>query len=131
MAESLGAEVKHLGIRTLLIEPGFFRTTLLHPGKLRGPVGALEDYEPVNQRVRTMLEALDGKQPGDPVLAVARTLDVVKGEGVAKGKGDVYPARLPLGCDALALIRKKCTSTLELLEEWEDVIMSTDFPKGE
>jgi hypothetical protein len=58
-------------------------------------------------------------------------LDVVKREGVAAGQGKEYPARLPLGTDALECLRKKCRDTLKLLDEWERIIVRSDFPKGE
>ena len=53
-------------------------------------------------------------------------IDVIKGEGVAKGKE--MPPRLPLGTDALEVIRSKCLATLKVCDEWEQTIKSTDFP---
>ena len=48
---------------------------------------------------------------------------------MAEGKG--WPDRLPLGSDAVACLRGKCERTLRLLEEWEGVIVKSDFPAGE
>lgn len=91
----------------------------------------MKDYEQVNKGLSDTLVAANGNQPGDPVRGVARILDVVKGEGATAAKGSEYPARLPLGTDALECLRKKCNDTLKLLDEWEDFIVSSDFPKGE
>ena len=80
-----------------------------------------------------MLEALhkhagenNGNQPGDPKRGVEVMIDVIKGEGVAKEKD--MPPRLPLGTDALEVIRSKCLATLKICDEWEAMIKSTDFP---
>ena len=56
-------------------------------------------------------------------------MDVIRGEGMAKGKQ--MPIRMPLGSDGLEVVRRKCRETLEVLEEWEEVIRSTDYEGGE
>lgn len=66
----------------------------------------------------------DSAQPGDPVKLVEIILDLVKREGVAKEK--VVPFRLPLGIDVYDDMKAKCEETLKLLEEWKDVIRSTN-----
>lgn len=67
----------------------------------------------------------NGNQPGDTVKGVQRIVDVVKGEKDASGKP--WPSSLPLGSDAVSLIRKKCENTLRDLEAWEDFAKSTDI----
>lgn len=49
--------------------------------------------------------------------------DVVKSEGMASGKP--FPIRVPLGLDALAVVRQKCYEQLRLCDEWEKVALST------
>jgi len=56
-------------------------------------------------------------------------VDVVKGEGVAKGKE--LPDRLPLGRDCLESVREIYTKHLQLCDEWESVIVSSDFEEPE
>jgi hypothetical protein len=131
IVESLAGEVRPLGIKTLLVEPGFFRTAILTPENVKLPDSTIKDYEQINQGIKETLEGANGKQPGDPVRGVEIILDVVKREGVAAGQGKEYPARLPLGTDALECLRKKCRDTLKLLDEWESIIVRSDFPKGE
>jgi len=70
--------------------------------------------------------SMDGNQPGDPKLGIARMVDVIKGEGLAKGK--TVPWRMPIGTDAVEIIKTKCEETLKVIEEWKDFSKSTDFP---
>lgn len=88
-------------------------------------VDDLDAYAELNDKMITLADQLHGKQPGDPRKAAERILDVVRDEGMAKGKP--WPKRLPLGPDALIGIRGKCEETLDLCKEWEDVIISTNF----
>lgn len=64
------------------------------------------------------------RQPGDPVKLSEIVVDLVRGEGVAKGRE--VPFRLPLGIDCYDEIKAKCEETLKLLEDWKDVIRGTD-----
>lgn len=64
-------------------------------------------------------------QPGDPVKLVETILDLVRQEGIAEGKD--IPLRMPLGVDVFDDMKAKCEETLSLLDEWRDVIRSTDF----
>ena len=56
---------------------------------------------------------------------VQRIVDVVKGENDASGKP--WPSSLPLGSDAVSIIRKKCEDTLRELKTWDDFAKSTDI----
>lgn len=75
--------------------------------------------------MEAMAKKIHGRQPGDPRKAVERIVDVVRSEGMAARKE--LPVRLPLGGDALAVIRKKCEETLKICEDWEDLISGIDF----
>jgi hypothetical protein len=86
--------------------------------------GAIADYDDMRNGIAQFVEGMNGSQPGDPKKAAKVMIDVVKGEGVAEGK--VWPERLPLGTDVLATVRKRCEGNLEICNEWEDVIRSTD-----
>jgi hypothetical protein len=50
-------------------------------------------------------------------------LDVVRQEGLARGKG--IPMRLILGPDAVSEVRKKCLDTLDLVKEWEELLSTS------
>ncbi|KAM3082725.1 hypothetical protein ACMFMF_002378 [Clarireedia jacksonii] len=76
-----------------------------------------------------IVEAFDGHQPGGSKKAAERIVDIVRKEGLAKGKE--APPRLPLGRDGLAQLKNKCEATLKILEEWEELIVSTDLDEPE
>lgn len=79
--------------------------------------------------IRTLVyhfSALDGNQGGDPKRAAEVILDLIRGEGVAHGRE--VPNTLPLGSEALEMIGNVCKTTMETLEEWRNVIISTDIP---
>ncbi|UKZ76920.1 putative secondary metabolism biosynthetic enzyme [Trichoderma virens FT-333] len=123
LVESLWRETSPLGIKTMLVESGLFRTML--GSNMKYHASEIEDYKPASQALYNMLNELDGKQPGDPEKGVALILDFVRGEGSAAGRE--MPFRMPLGTDAYHGISKKCEDTLTLLKDNKDIICSTDF----
>ena len=128
IVDCLRQEVEHLDIRSIVIEPGQFRTELMTEKNMRKETAPIEDYQEVSEALEDFNDAMAGNQPGDPQKAAERIVDVVKGEGMAVGRK--FPPRLPLGKDSLVGIRGKCEATLKLLDEWEEVITSTDFDEG-
>ncbi|KAK0124111.1 hypothetical protein ONS95_009094 [Cadophora gregata] len=125
MVESLQQEVSPFGIRTLLMEPGRFRTQLLSSQNMKTVQSAISDYSQLSSARISGLEGEDRKQPGDPVKFVEYVLDLVRGEGVAEGRE--VPSRLPLGKDVFDDVKRKCEETLRLLEEWKEIIRGTDL----
>ena len=125
MVESLDREVKFLGIRSLLIEPGFFRTDLLSQGNFKTVQSSIAEYDESSKLFNKLLSEKNHAQSGDPKKGVSVIVDLVRLEGVAKGK--TIPVRMPLGADAYDLIKYKCNDTLQILEDWKDVISSTDL----
>ncbi len=97
--EALAQEVAPLGIRTLIVEPGAFRTDFNGALKTSAPIG---DYDGTVGAVRDSLAGNAGKQPGDPEKAAAALLAALD--------LPTPPRRLPLGDDAFAAIRAKLTS---------------------
>jgi len=89
------------------------------------PASAIADYAQLNGIVGGFVQQMNNNQPGDPKKVVKVMVDVVKGEGVAEGKS--IPERLPLGADILGKVRAKYTKYLEVCDEWESVITSTDL----
>ncbi|CAI6331460.1 unnamed protein product [Periconia digitata] len=125
IVEGLHAETAHLGLKTLLIEPGRFRTNLLSSSSMKSRPSDIPEYA---ERSRAQMEGLAGEdqnQPGDPVKLVEIVLDLVRGEGVAQGME--VPFRLPLGVDCYTDVKEKCEATLATLETWKNVTRSTDI----
>lgn len=124
--ENLQQELAPFNIRSIVFEAGHFRTAINAETNRKDDFSNDEDYKPMKDMLLTLLKKNDGHQLGDPKAGVERMIDVIKGEGMAEGKP--MPARLPLGTDALAIVRAKCRDTLKICDEWEEVIKSTDFP---
>ncbi|KAI1763343.1 NAD(P)-binding protein [Hypoxylon sp. FL1150] len=125
LVESLSRETEIFGLNTLLIEPGRFRTKLLSPGNLQVQQSKIADYAETSQAHVDGLAKEDRTQPGDARKAVKIIVDLVRKEGCAAGKE--VPLRFPLGTDCFDTIKEKCEDTLNLLQEWKDIINSTDY----
>jgi short-subunit dehydrogenase len=125
ITETLNSELKHLGIKVLIIEPGFFRTDVLNKDNFN--VECISDYEELNNNMIKFANEMNKKQPGDPVKLAKVIVDVVKQENLANNKN--IPDRLPVGPDAYHIIKNKCEETLKFLEEWKEIITSTNFDK--
>ncbi|PLB49775.1 NAD(P)-binding protein [Aspergillus steynii IBT 23096] len=125
ITEALDKEVSGFNIRTLLVEPGYYRTELLGPQNSNFVETKIPDYEEITNATFSAFRGTHGKQVGDPVKAVARVIDVIRGENGAAGKE--WPKELVLGSDAIEAIRTKCQNTLKMLQEWEDFSTGTDI----
>lgn len=124
MVESLRAEIAIFNIKSIIFTPGIFRTKAFDTSYKYNPC-ALPEYAQVDAGTKAFVDDMRGQEPGDPVKAVERMIDVVRGEGMAKGKE--MPFRLPLGTDGMEVVREKCLGMLKVCEEWEGLIRSTDF----
>ncbi|TGO16414.1 hypothetical protein BTUL_0028g00140 [Botrytis tulipae] len=123
----LQKETSQFGIRTVIIEPGYYsyRTKVYSEANVKWEPLSIPEYEPTQTALKGMVKAVDGNQPGDPKKAAERIIDIVRREGLAAGKET--PLRLSLGPDCLQQIKDKCLSTLKILEDWEELIHSTNL----
>ncbi len=71
--ESLTPEVAPFGIRTILVEPGFFRTELLTEESTKYPEPSIGDYAETTRATIAAWKAMNGQQGGDPAK-LARAL---------------------------------------------------------
>lgn len=126
ITETLMTELSSFHIRVLLVEPGAFRTEGIYgqPFFDRNPI---EAYDSVRSSCITRFASIPGREPGDPDKAVEAIVDVVREEGVAKGRP--WPNYLFLGDDAEAAVRDKCSKLLKVLDEWSDVTRNVSYPK--
>ena len=125
MVECLQQEIAPFGIKAITFEPGYYRAKVMSPENIKFGHRLISDYIPVTSAIKEFVEATNGTQPGDPRKLADRMIDVVKMEGMAVGRA--MPLRLPIGSDSAAIIRKKCEATLKLLDDWQDLISSTDL----
>lgn len=122
VTESLYHEVAPLGISVCCIEPGYFRTGFLNPGARIQTEARMKEYDDTTVgAVRKIFNERDNKQLGDIEKGCKIIFEVLTRQG-----GREVPIRLVLGSDAYALIVGKCDETKKLLEEWKEVIRSTD-----
>lgn len=125
LAESLRDELKPFDIVATVIEPGYFRTAFLNQGRRttsKEKIDAYEDPSTPSGQMRSALEVVNNNQPGDPVRGAKVAVDVLTGD-------KQVPVRIVLGSDCDRDIREKCRSTVSILDEWKEQILSTDFPK--
>lgn len=131
MSEALAIEVGPTGIRVVLIDLGIFRTRFLHSfSKPKAGLGEAYVGGSVDTTV-SFLENLAGKQPGDPVLAARRIVEIVDGTGLAKDmteQGYGKALRVPLGSDSFRAVTAKLES-MEEVKKLETLSCSTDFPQ--
>jgi NAD(P)-dependent dehydrogenase (short-subunit alcohol dehydrogenase family) len=97
--ESLAPEVAPFGIRTMLVEPGFFRTELLTDESTKWPEASINDYAENTRRTVSAWKKMDGQQGGDPAK-LARAL-------VELATRPEPPVRWPAGADAVETFEKK------------------------
>jgi NAD(P)-dependent dehydrogenase (short-subunit alcohol dehydrogenase family) len=91
--ESLTPEVAPFGIKTMLVEPGFFRTELLTPESTKYAAASIADYAERAEQTVTAWKSMDGQQGGDP----AKLADAL----VWLAAQDEPPLRFPAGADAV------------------------------
>jgi NAD(P)-dependent dehydrogenase (short-subunit alcohol dehydrogenase family) len=97
--ESLAPEVAPFGIRTMLVEPGFFRTELLTDESTKWPDASIDDYAEKTRQTVTAWKNMNGLQGGDPAK-LARAM-------IALAGSDEPPLRWPAGADAVETFEKK------------------------
>src|SRR3984957_2182962 len=121
LSQSLAQEVAPFGIKVTVVAPGAFRTDFLSPHSIRKSAGAPDDYSESVGRTMSRLDAMAGKQLGDPARAAQALLAVVDAEQP--------PLHLLLGSDALHRAREKLDALIEEIDQWEEVTRGTDFPQ--
>jgi NAD(P)-dependent dehydrogenase (short-subunit alcohol dehydrogenase family) len=111
--ESLAPEVAPFGIRTMLVEPGFFRTELLSPESTNYAAPSIDDYaERTNQTVAAW-NAMNGQQGGDPAK-LANAL-------VQLASQDEPPLRFAAGADAVATVEQKAKDLLAQADAYREL----------
>ncbi|CAM4063328.1 oxidoreductase [Kibdelosporangium persicum] len=117
-SEVLTNEVKPLGIRVTIVEPGAFRTDWQGASMERASVRP--EYDASVGEMHRLRDASDGKQPGDPVRGAGILVDLVNLE--------TPPLRLLLGADAVEAVRRSDQIRGAEVEEWAEVSRSAAFP---
>jgi NAD(P)-dependent dehydrogenase (short-subunit alcohol dehydrogenase family) len=114
--ESLTPEVAPFGIRTMLVEPGFFRTELLTEDSTHYPESTIEDYAERTRQTVAAWKGMNGQQGGDPVK-LARAL-------IQLTDSAEPPLRWAAGADAVAAFEQKATLLLAQADAHRDLSSS-------
>ncbi|MGW4774340.1 oxidoreductase [Nocardia sp. NPDC004278] len=118
MSEALASEVRPLGIKVMIVEPGSFRTSL--PGNTTLS-SELSDYAATVGGMRAVVAASDGQQPGDPARGAALILTALD--------VDRTLLRLALGADAVDGILAHLDQVRDDIEAWEDASRESAFQR--
>ncbi len=98
-AESLAPEVAPFGIRSMIVEPGFFRTELLTPESTSYAESTIEDYAERTEQTVTAWKGMDGLQGGDP----AKLADAL----IQLAELDEPPLRFAADADAVGVFEAR------------------------
>jgi len=118
LSESLAQELKPLGIRVTIVEPGPFRTDFLG-GALHVTERRLPDYDETVGKTRVWRDETHGAQIGDP----ARGSNVIIEAITSKNP----PLRLLLGVNAYDRAMNKLNASRAEFEAWRELTCSTDY----
>jgi len=102
--ESLTPEIAPFGIRTMLVEPGFFRTELLTNESTTYAKPSIDDYAEKTKGIVAAWKSMDGKQGGDP----AKLADALVKLAALKEP----PTRFAAGGDAVQTFEAKANALL-------------------
>jgi NAD(P)-dependent dehydrogenase (short-subunit alcohol dehydrogenase family) len=74
--EALTGEVEPFGIRTMIVEPGFFRTELLTPESTTFGELSIDDYDEARPQMNAFWASMNGRQAGDPGKLASALVDL-------------------------------------------------------
>ncbi len=117
--ESLAPELEPFGIRTMLVEPGFFRTDLLTEESTNYPSPVIEDYaEKTRETVRSW-KGMSGQQSGDPAKLADALMQLIS--------KDHPPLRWPAGADAVKTFERKGQELIDQANVYRELSSSLDI----
>ena len=114
--ESLTPEVAPFGIRTMLVEPGFFRTELLTPESTSYAEPTIADYAEKTKQTVTAWNGMNGMQGGDPAK-LAKAL-------IQLASQTEPPLRWAAGADAVKELERKAQRLLDEANAYRDLSSS-------
>ncbi|HEY0254139.1 MAG TPA: SDR family oxidoreductase, partial [Kofleriaceae bacterium] len=114
--EALAPEVLPFGIRTMLVEPGFFRTELLSAESTTYAPPSIDDYAEKTKQTVAAWTSMHGKQGGDP----AKLADAI----VRLANLDTPPARFAGGADAVETFETKAATLQQQAEAHRELSSS-------
>jgi NAD(P)-dependent dehydrogenase (short-subunit alcohol dehydrogenase family) len=120
--ESLTPEVAPFGIRTLLVEPGFFRTDLLEDTSTTWPEPTIDDYAERTRETVASWKGMSGTQGGDPAKLAAALVQLAS--------RDEPPLRWVAGADAMASVEQKARTLLAQVDAHRELSASLAYAEA-
>ena len=114
--DCLAPEVDPFGIKTTIVEPGFFRTGLLTPTSTIWAENSIDDYSPKNAELRPFWTSMNGKQGGDPVKLASALIKIANENSP--------PKRWLAGADAITTAEQKVTDFQRQINAYRDLSSS-------
>lgn len=118
LSEVLAEDVRELGIKVTVLEPGAFRTSFLTEESLVFAQEQIADYQSIRDS-HDKYRHMNGNQIGDPDRAAEVILSLTAMENP--------PVRLFMGSDAYKRATQKVGILQQELEEFKTISQSTDF----
>ncbi|WP_335963003.1 SDR family NAD(P)-dependent oxidoreductase [Halalkalibacter kiskunsagensis] len=117
--ESLHQDVAPYGIRTTIVEPGFFRTEFLEPESTFLAESSIDDYSERNAQYQAFWKEKNGKQEGDPAKLAKSLITIVN--------QDEPPLRWTAGADAIAGAEQKVAELQNQINAYRDLSISLSY----
>ena len=100
--ESLTPEIAPFGVRTMLVEPRFFRTELLTNDSTTYAEPSIDDYAEKTKEIVAAWKGMDGKQGGNPAKLATALVKLVALQDP--------PTRFAAGVDAVQTFEAKANT---------------------
>ena len=118
LTDGLCKEVKPLGIKVMVIEPGSFRTHF-YDSSLKGAELKIDAYKDTAWKSNPVNFVNQQKQPGDPMKAGKVVVKMAEAEDA--------PFRLLLGSDAVKAVVSTAEAKIAEAQKYADISAETDF----
>jgi NAD(P)-dependent dehydrogenase (short-subunit alcohol dehydrogenase family) len=120
--ESLAPEIAPFGVRTMLVEPGFFRTELLTLESTTYARPSIDDYVERTKETIAAWSSMDGKQGGNP----AKLADAI----VQLAGLEEPPVRFAAGADAVQTFETKAKSLIAQANAYRGLSSSLSYDES-
>lgn len=114
---SVAEEVERFGIQVTVVEPGFFRTSLLDATHVQWTSRRVDDYAAAEVSAQAMWSPYAGQQPGDP--------EKLGGVLVELSRMDMPPRLFVAGADAIDMIVPAVEARLKAVHAFDALSKST------
>lgn len=119
LSEGLLHELKPLGIKIMVVQPGAFRTSFYTPRNLKKSEHKISDYADTAWKRSDSSANARTDQPGDPDKAGKAIVELIEREDA--------PLRYIMGSDAFKLVEQALNNRLAEMEKWREYSGITDF----